>query len=109
MTVKIIRRCRKSTTKPQRAAICANDLAVRAAGAITAAEIRIALGRYCGSSGYLAALKEGDARVELDGEAAGRLTKARRRKPVITTHALPHRIGLADPKRTALARKAAAS
>ena len=87
-------------------------------------ELKSALRYYTGNIGYLLACREGVERVDLNGEPAGTVTAAeaayaakiaarrRRRaaakiaaKPVTTA---PPRLGLADLKRAALVRKAAA-
>jgi ProP effector len=95
------------------------DLAAALKGAVSDAEMNLALGYYTRNAGYLAACKQGAARVDLDGKAVGHVTadeaahaaevlaqrRARARKP--------HKVGtvkritLADLKAAAQARKVA--
>lgn len=53
-----------------------HDIAVAAAGAITADELKAVLRYYVGNLGYLLACREGAERVDLDGNAAGTVTAA---------------------------------
>ncbi|HEY1246080.1 MAG TPA: ProQ/FinO family protein [Hyphomicrobiaceae bacterium] len=50
------------------------DIAAAAEGAITPAELESAMSVYCGHKAYLKKLKEGAARVDLDGDPAGTVT-----------------------------------
>ena len=93
---------------------------------MTAAEIGVALRHYTGNIGYLHGLRTGAPRVGLDGNTAGEVTAAqaadatamwiaavarnKRKKAEIAKPAAakPSRLGLADLKREALARKAEA-
>jgi ProP effector len=102
------------------------DILAAAAGAITVDEVRIALRRYRGSGGYLLALREGAARIDLDGNAVGVVTadqvvqarkvliarRSRRAKPVAsqqTNNTVPRRLSLADLRAAARARREGAS
>jgi ProP effector len=51
-----------------------NDLLVATGGAITVPELRAALRRYCSSAGYLAAMKHGAGRLDLDGNIVSTVT-----------------------------------
>ena len=50
------------------------DIAASLAGAITLAELRLALSHYCHALGYLLACKEGAPRIGLNGQVAGVVT-----------------------------------
>jgi ProP effector len=124
--------------KPLKVGIAA-DLA--ALGVASVADLKRALRRYCRNSGYLAGLREGAERLDLDGLPAGKVTAteatfaamlldARRAKaalkkppdpakpkpakpkpkppakPAPSRPSAPGRIGLADLKRAAIARRA---
>jgi ProP effector len=52
------------------------DILADAAHNLSPTEVRRAIGCYCGSSAYRAAVVEGAIRVGLDGEAAGEVTAA---------------------------------
>jgi sRNA-binding protein len=102
------------------------DIMAALGDAVTSAEVKSALRLYTGNVGYLLACREGVERVALNGEPAGTVAAAeaayaakivaRRRhksaakpiaaKPITTA---PPRLGLADLKRAAIERKAAAS
>jgi sRNA-binding protein len=103
-----------------------DDLLAATSGAIAPKELQAALRRYCRSAGYLAACREGTARIDLNGNVVGAVTKseaeyaariiARRRstakptaKPVITAPSTtPRKLSsLADLRAAARARKAA--
>jgi ProP effector len=100
------------------------DILAALGGVVTSAEVKSALRLYAGNLGYPLACREGVERVDLNGAPAGTVTAAeaayaakivaRRRhksaakiaaKPITTA---PLRLGLADLKRAALVRKAAA-
>jgi ProP effector len=106
------------------------DILAAAAGAITPDEVRIALRRYCGSAGYLFALRESAARIDLAGNVAGVVTAdeavqarkvlaerrereaaKRRARPTAAhqTNTEPRRLSLADLRAAAHARREAAS
>ena len=101
-----------------------HDILAAGKGAIAAAELALALRRYCANPHYLRACTEGAARIGLDGEPAGsvtadeaahaaeRLEQYARRipKPRITRKATQdkppvRRVGLVDLKATARARR----
>lgn len=104
-----------------------DDILSASKGAITVAELKLALRFYCANPHYLRACSEGALRVDLDGEPAGRVTAdeakhaaerlaqyARRTpKPRITRKPVARdkppdpvrRIGLADLKAAARARR----
>jgi ProP effector len=101
------------------------DLAAALAGAVGDAEIHIALGYYTHNFGYLAACRQGAARLDLDGKVVGHVTAdeaahaaevlaqhkvrpARPRSTTISTDSVK-RITFADLKTAAKARKAVAS
>lgn len=100
-----------------------NDIIAALDGAVTAAELGSALRYYTHNPFYLDRLREGAARVGLDGKTAGEVTAtqaadaaamwakavARNRRKKTTEMAKPAsgRLGLTDLKREALARKAA--
>jgi ProP effector len=100
------------------------DIMAALGDAVTSAEVKSALRLYTGNIGYLLACREGVERVDLNGEPAGTVTAAeaayaakiaarRRRKAAAKIAAKPvttasPRLGLADLKRAALVRKAAA-
>jgi sRNA-binding protein len=52
------------------------DILADAAHSLSRTEVRRAVGWYCRSSGYLAGIVEGAARVDAKGEAAGEVTAA---------------------------------
>lgn len=93
----------------------AHDLAAATAGAIVASDVKTALGCYTGNAGYLAACREGAARVDLNGEPSGTVTAgeaehARSRLHKASTRPSPppspkRRLGLADLRAAARARK----
>ena len=103
-----------------------DDIIAALGGAVTAAEIGVALRHYTGNIAYLDGLRTGAPRVGLDGNTAGEVTAAqaadatamwiaavarnKRKKAEIAKPAAakPSRLGLADLKREALARKAEA-
>jgi sRNA-binding protein len=109
------------------------DIIAAAADIFTLSELKSALRFYCGNLDYLRACREGAERVGLSGEPAGTVTAdeaaraariiERRRQnkaakliaatPVtiapLPKPAPPQRLGLADLKRAALQRKAAAA
>jgi sRNA-binding protein len=100
------------------------DIAANAPGEFTPDELEAALRFYTGNFGYLLACREDTARIDLDGNVVGTVTKdeseyaakiiARRRskqpsptaKPVITPPATPRKLSLADLREAARARKA---
>ena len=51
------------------------DVLEAASGAITSAELTVALNSYVTAKGYLRAVREGAPRIGLDGEAAGVVSK----------------------------------
>jgi ProP effector len=51
-----------------------HDLLSATAGAITPNELHAALHRYCTSTGYLAAMREGAGRLDLNGNIVGTVT-----------------------------------
>src|SRR6516165_614224 len=104
-----------------------DDVLTALGGAITAKEAGFALRIYTSNPGYLLACKNGAPRVDLHGEVAGHVTaeeaanakerlvqmrakQARRQatkpKPV-PTKPIPRRLGLADLRAAAQARRAA--
>jgi ProP effector len=102
-----------------------DDILAAATDAVTANRIRIALRRYCGSAGYLFALRQGAARIDLTGTTVGAVTadeaaKARkvltarhrrRAKPAAshqTNNAAPKQLSLADLRAAARARRESA-
>jgi ProP effector len=99
------------------------DIAASLAGAITLAELRLALSHYCHALGYLLACKEGAPRIGLNGQVAGVVTadeaahaqalvadlRCKRTARVASTgpvKAKPRGLSFADLKKVALARKA---
>jgi ProP effector len=96
-----------------------DEILIAANGAITAAELANALRHYCNNVGYLRANFAGSARVDLNGELAGKVTadEAKHAAAILAqrTGRKPKPVqlapNLAGPKRiaSAAARKAAAS
>lgn len=103
-----------------------HDVFVAAKGAVTAAEIKLAVRRYCGSVGYLQACAAGAARIDLNGEAVGQVAPSeavfaaeqlaqRKPKPARAITPAPKapepakRVSLAELKATAAARKRGAA
>jgi ProP effector len=104
-----------------------DDLRAACAGAVTPNELQNALRRYCTSDGYLVALREGAARIDLGGNAVGivstdqaaqagkvlaarreRQAAKRRAKPITPyqTNTAPRRVSLADLKAARARREA---
>lgn len=89
--------------------------ALTTTGAVTKDEVKLALRFYCANIGYAFACKEGADRIDLDGKPAGKVTaeeaahgvriieKWRRRQKAKADK--PRRIGLADLRAAAQARK----
>jgi ProP effector len=112
-----------------------DDVIAALNGAITDKEVSRALRWYCGNSGYLKACVEGAPRIDLNGEAVGTVTaeeadnararlaqqhaKQRTRRQKTNGRAVsidtasaepkPRRLGLADLRRAAQARRAVQS
>jgi ProP effector len=103
-----------------------DDVLAALNGAITAKEAGFALKIYTSNADYLKACKEGAPRIDLKGEVAGHVTadeasnarqrlaqmrpkRARRQAAAIKAKPTPHRLGLADLRAAARARRASVS